>query len=178
MCMPDFWDDPLCNLPFCATDRHNNQTDSPHSGRRPVAAPWSQYGQPTAGWQQQQGQQAQQQQAYSGNTPPGGFGGYAAPAAPADEMLVDELLQQEGERGLWSLVTDLFSGVGGGAAPHDPVLPVLSPTALNGAPMRRLPPNARDDACIHPPGAFFGRSLLRSCRSVACAHKAGVPPDC
>ena len=143
MCMPsgNFWDDPLCNLPFCATDRREqNMEGSPHAGRRPVAAPWNNnYGhQPTPGWQQhqvpQQGQGQQQggQQAYaSGNTPPGGFGFAAPPPPAADEMLVDELLQQEGERGLWSLVTDLFSGVGGGAA-SEPVLPVLSPTALNG----------------------------------------------
>jgi len=119
MCMPDFWDDSLCNLPFCGTERHQaNHTDGQQVGRRPVAAPWSRYGDTAA---------------KSGTAPPGGFG-FGAPPPPADEMLVDELLKEEGERGLWSLVTDLFSGVGGGGnnAAEAP-LPVLSPSALNGS---------------------------------------------
>ena len=81
-------------------------------------------------------------------TPGGGIFGFGGqpppPPRPADEAMVDDLIhseiKHEGERGLWSLVTDLFSGDLSGHTPlshptstadgHMPPL-VLPPDALN-----------------------------------------------
>jgi hypothetical protein len=63
--------------------------------------------------------------------------GHQAPDE-ADEMLVDELIKQEGEKGLWTLVTELFhqptaggpaqNNLGGSGSPAE--LPLLSPSTM------------------------------------------------